>query len=1165
MGCAACVAGEYSDTTDATPCKASACAGTLTADALYDGLDLPSLTPMHCAVKAGGANGNCAAATTSTACATASTAGAVTGAANACEFTAGASTATQDCRTCPAGKFGAGTSRATCTKCVAGEYQNERGQGACKAMTCCTGTFSDETGQTSTKGSCKKCAAGRYQDEKGKTACLGCALGKFTKDKGRAACAPMYCKVGEFIKRTASQVAAADAKVVTAATLAAAADEAATVAAKVADDAAAAAVLAALGHAVATSCEACAVGKYTNTGAIPTIGTTCKNARCTAGSSIAIEGQDHGDDDCTSCVTGKHTANGGIEQCKSCLDVKMTDFKVSSTLPFNPTKNDPAVNNKPNDITVEFTANAWVADNTQIVVSGLTDSGTPTGALALTGDSAKHYGSSGAWDKTEGTLTLTLQDQTLVSHDSVKTCKSLTNKYVLNMGHNAARELLPRSNHAAMVCKRGKLKAGAVIDVARYTAATCTKAPTTTTTPGTCGADDTTATSDAGFTACKVWSKDVILAAGGGVLTVVMAADKITSITVKTTGTELWTPGSTITLTKASLGYVENTKGPDNDIVVTLAEADLDLCLTGCGAKTYTGVAGSSAAANDATFDVTLNEDTVTSIKVNTHGTGYKVNDVVTISRTALGAVDKKCYSFKAAFDLPFDAATGVAFLGTADMECEASKTTAADMCKAYEGTGLDALTGTTKGQIGTWTPGAVTGGIAKCTQLATKVGIAASTHTRSGVAAVDATSTSTAATFDFVFSETKLTKVTVNAVGAGVKVADVFTFTKDQLGYKAPAGGAAGNGPTNSYKLTVTAAMLVGVQGPDADLTFTLTEADLECAIPHGDATALMPMGAFTSAQTSTSAWVPVPANDYRKQSITFSLLNPAGFSGPKTIKVAVKSDGSSTAALTSSDSSGDHHTGEPLLESLSIADDQSSQALGDKNLGVTDRMITVKFTINLEGAATVTNDAVFQIEGLKTTTAAGDVTLSGASASLFSAKMVQSCDLVQTTLELTSKSDISKANSAIELSFTLKTVSYGFTGGPIAICSTSIVTTGAHTATYSITATPFPLAEASYVLKTKSGASEKIKPERVVFGKASVTLEGVTAGVESGLTSGATCESLVLGSGASSSQTNGNTAGLLATTIPFAVSSLPRANTARASSVPAPSVARPAISRPP
>jgi hypothetical protein len=115
----------------------------------------------------------------------------------------------------------------------------------------------------------------------------------------------------------------------------------------------------------------------------------------------------------------------------------------------------------------------------------------------------------------------------------------------------------------------------------------------------------------------------------GGVLTVVMAADKITSITVKTTGTENWTPGSTIKILKNTLRDNDISKGPDNDIVVTLVEADLDLCIKSCTAKTWTNIAStttnpaSTFTGTAATFDVELDADGVKSVMVNTRGTGW--------------------------------------------------------------------------------------------------------------------------------------------------------------------------------------------------------------------------------------------------------------------------------------------------------------------------------------------------------------------------------------------------------------------------------------------------------------------------------------------------------------------------------------------------------------
>jgi len=672
-----------------------------------------------------------------------------------------------------------------------------------------------------------------------------------------------------------------------------------------------------------------------------------------------------------------------------------------------------------------------------------------------------------------------------------------------------------------------------VIDVASYTAATCTQAPTTTTNPGTCGADATTTTDTAGFTACKVWSTDVTLDAGGGVLTVVMAADKITSITVKTTGTENWKPGSTITLAKADLGYdiTPNkacaSKGPANNIVVTLAEADLDLCIKSCTAKTWMNIASTTGGVGTAaTFDVELDADGVKSVMVNTRGTGYAVGDVVTIDRALVGAtaIAKGCYAFTAAAEV----FSGVAFGGVAGKECEAAPV-ADDKCMAYTGTGLSMLTGATTGQTGTFTKG-FSGGITKCTQLAAKVGIIASSQT----------GTSAGATFDFVFSEAKLTKVTVNAVGAGVKVGDVFTFTKALLGFTADA-----TGPTGSYVLTVTRAMLEGVSGPDAHLTYTLTKADLVCAIPFGDATTMPIRSQYSSG--NYVAYSPVAA-DFPLQQLAFSVINPAGFAGARKITVSIDNQGSSQPAI-SSDSAGHHFSGVVAVTDLHITDAGASTF-------PTERDINIKFKLNLLAGsiADVEKGSVFQIDGpglavgSASTSAEGtNLVLTGTSASLFTAKLVAVCTPTPSTkiLLTTAAKILPGAKATIDLSFTLTAVGYGRSGAAISISGVGAVDTKDANGQiidspkdYTVAETAFPAAETLKVLATSTGAVEALAPTRVVKGKATVTLSGVTAGVESGLTSGATCASLAMGTGASNSQTTGNKA--LATTIPFAVSGL-------------------------
>ena len=1072
--CKTCAAGMYKPAAGFA-CLASACAGVLAGK--VDGTD-PAVAFFHCAVKTGGTNGNCAAETTSAGCTLASTTNGVTGAANACEFNAGANTAIQNCRVCPAGQFGAGTTRVSCAPCAAGTYQNERGAATCKDMSCCLGTFSDETGKMSTKGACKKCAAGKFGDETGKvTSCKACAEGMFADMAGRKACAQMRCSPGQSIKASPKGVAN------TALAAAKAKSDASSVAADVTATAAAKATAdAAPGHAAATSCEACAAGKFVIAG--NTIGTSCTSARCVMGKSIAGTGAKHGDDDCATCATGH--ALGGSAQCKACLNVQIAEgYAATSSNPANKSKNDGTnVNNKTNTIAVDFTLTGWVADDTKVVISGLKHSGTPSNvALPITGDSAAHYGRTGDWNQAAGTLTLTVKDNTLISHDSAKTCKSLNRNMVLNMGGNSGREF---TSHVStkLTCKRGALKAGAVIK--GVAAPTCTKAPTTAPNAGTCGAAASTTTLTAGYTACEKKSFTVSIA-DGGKLTVVMDAAAVTSVTVLAVGTKTdYIPGATITLPKASVGFVDNTFGPAADLVITLADDDLNLCFVGCGATTYKNVASSTTnVGKAATFDVTLDANGLTSLKVHTKGTGYKTNDMVTIDRSVIGAVSG-CWAFKAKADVT----AGIVFKGTADKECTETPTSSST-CAAYAPAAIKvetALTATTAaGSKGTWTT--TTTGITKCTQAATKTDVKGNNGKL--------------ASFDFVFSEAKLTAVTVNKVGKGLTVGEKILFTKADLGFM-----TAVNGPTNSYELTVTAAMLEGVQGPANGLSFVLTEADLECEIPHGDATALMPLGQSTSARTSTTAYMPLAA-DFRKQSIAVMLANPAGFGGPQAIQVAVSNQGSSIPDVSTASGTG-HFSGEPLFTDLKIVDSKSSEATKNSLKTGDSRDLTVDFTVNLVGGGKVVKGSKFVIEGLLTTTAAtASFALTGANAATFTAELTQTCSPTKSTLTLTAKADIvpdaaDKVGAKMNLKFSLMAPNFGRVGSPVTISSDGTIASGfSNSDHYAIAATAFPAAETKYVLATNMAAVEKVTPSRVLPGTAQVSLSGLTGNEDVGFSS--------------------------------------------------------------
>jgi hypothetical protein len=406
-----------------------------------------------------------------------------------------------------------------------------------------------------------------------------------------------------------------------------------------------------------------------------------------------------------------------------------------------------------------------------------------------------------------------------------------------------------------------------------------------------------------------------------------------------------------------------------------------------------------------------------------------------------------------------------------------------------------------------------VTGGIAKCTQADTKKNIGDVTTT--GDVKVNYRS----ATFDFVFSEAALTKVTVNAVGKGVQVGDVFKFTAAQLGYAKDT-----TGPTGEYWLTVTADMLVGVFGPHEDLSFTLTEADLECQIPHGDANALLPLGSATAARVSTAAYVPAAA-DYQAQKITFTLLNPKGYAGAKKVTLTVGNSKSSSIPQLSSTSSTTHFSGEPSFENLHILDDKSSATVSQQANRA--RLVTISFDVNLHGAGDIDAGTTFTIDGLLSTTASNAaLPLAGASKDLFTAALTQSCNPTKTTLVLTAKSLIKAGNAKFSVVVALEAVAYGRAGSAVMISADSLNTAAP---THTISKTAFPAEETKYVLATSLSNVEAVSPVRVAQGYTQAEVTGLQPGNDVGFVKSAggdepnLCNTLVLNSGGSATQSNG------------------------------------------
>ena len=95
------------------------------------------------------------------------------------------------CKTCASGTYstiGASSCPYSATTCPAGTYAN----GTAGCVSCGTGKYNDQTGQTSESVACKSCGAGEYQDEDGQTSCKTCASGEYSATVGATSCFGMY-------------------------------------------------------------------------------------------------------------------------------------------------------------------------------------------------------------------------------------------------------------------------------------------------------------------------------------------------------------------------------------------------------------------------------------------------------------------------------------------------------------------------------------------------------------------------------------------------------------------------------------------------------------------------------------------------------------------------------------------------------------------------------------------------------------------------------------------------------------------------------------------------------------------------------------------------------------------------------------------------------------
>lgn len=122
----------------------------------------------------------------------------------ACVAGTAASTGSQSCVACPAGKSTSSSQSSSCTSCAPGKHSPTSGSVMC--FNCPLGTFSDTWSSTS----CRACSAGTYSASPGQSACSPCAKGGYCPTPG-AASALVYqqCAAGFYNPDTGSSSASA--------------------------------------------------------------------------------------------------------------------------------------------------------------------------------------------------------------------------------------------------------------------------------------------------------------------------------------------------------------------------------------------------------------------------------------------------------------------------------------------------------------------------------------------------------------------------------------------------------------------------------------------------------------------------------------------------------------------------------------------------------------------------------------------------------------------------------------------------------------------------------------------------------------------------------------------------------------------------------------------
>ena len=110
------------------------------------------------------------------------------------------------CQACPPGQIQKASARSSCDACTAGQFQSTAGKTVCLGVQRCRkGAYLSTNATTSADRVCTNCAAGQIADADDATVCKACAAGSFQDQAGQGACrAHRVCAAGTLVTQAPS-------------------------------------------------------------------------------------------------------------------------------------------------------------------------------------------------------------------------------------------------------------------------------------------------------------------------------------------------------------------------------------------------------------------------------------------------------------------------------------------------------------------------------------------------------------------------------------------------------------------------------------------------------------------------------------------------------------------------------------------------------------------------------------------------------------------------------------------------------------------------------------------------------------------------------------------------------------------------------------------------